>query len=92
MRIFNLVPRLTPDAAQTLWFELEPAFDEPGAGISLEGSAVTYLSAAGLQVLLMAQRRVAADGKKFALTAPSQALQEALCCMGADDIFAEAMA
>jgi anti-anti-sigma regulatory factor len=85
MRTIELVARVTPDSAQALWYELESRFDAAGAkpDIVIDGSAVRHLSAAAVQVLLIAQRRAHRDGGSVALTAASPECQDCLRVMGA---------
>ncbi|MDO8882228.1 MAG: STAS domain-containing protein [Pseudotabrizicola sp.] len=85
MRTLELVARVTPDSAQALWYDLESRFDAAGARpeIAIDGSAVRHLSAAAVQVLLMAQRRAKRDGGVVSLIAASPECCECLRIMGA---------
>lgn len=51
---------------------------DAAARVVLDLSAVTYISSAGLRVLLLAARRARAGGGRFALAAPQPAVREVL--------------
>jgi ABC-type transporter Mla MlaB component len=75
--LIQLDPRLTQDAAVALWDQISA---HPGA-LALDASQVRHLSAAALQVLLVAARRA-----PLRLDAPSDALCDALTRLGAGDL------
>src|SRR5690606_5098148 len=56
MRRIEPLPRLTLDAAHGLWGDMETAFIDEGHGVELDLSAVSYLSAAALQVMIVGRR------------------------------------
>lgn len=91
MRTIELVARVTPDSAQALWYELESGFEAGGnkPAIVLNAAAVRHLSAAALQVLLVAQKRAARDGGRLQVTAPSVEFRDCLRVMGARALFEE---
>ena len=91
MRRIELVARVTPDSAQALWYELESRFDAPGAraDIAIDGSAVRHLSAAAVQVLLVAERRAKRDGGSVTLVAASDECRACLRTMGSLSLIAE---
>ena len=72
MREIKLVSRLTLDAAQLLWIEIESALDESDLGVELNAAKVTYLSAAALQVMLATKYICVADRKELKITSPSE--------------------
>jgi anti-anti-sigma regulatory factor len=94
MRTIELVARVTPDSAQALWYELESGFDAAGAkpNITLTAAAVRHLSAAGLQVLLVAGHRARREGGRLRITAPSPEFKECLRLMGALSLIEEGAA
>ncbi len=85
MRKIELVPRVTPDSAQALWYELEAGFDTTGATpvIELDGAGVRHLSAAALQVILVARQRALRDGGSLVIARASDDLCAGLRHMGA---------
>jgi anti-anti-sigma factor len=60
----------------------------PGARVVLDLSAITYISSAGLRVLLKAAKEARAAGGAFALAAPQPAVREVLDVSGFDRIIA----
>jgi anti-anti-sigma regulatory factor len=87
MRLIQLVPRLTTDAAQTLWLEIETECDSPGQpGVRLNASGVRHLGAAGLQGLLIARARLHREGGRLEIEAPSDEFLAGLDHMGAPDL------
>jgi anti-anti-sigma factor len=71
--------------------ELEPrllALLAPGARVVLDLAAVTYVSSAGLRVLLKAAKQARARQAGFALAAPRAAVREVLEVSGFDRIMA----
>ncbi|MFN7222676.1 MAG: STAS domain-containing protein [Paracoccaceae bacterium] len=94
MRTIELVARVTPDSAQALWYELESAFDAAGAKprLTLDASAVRHLSAAAVQVLLVARNRARREGGTVLISTPSPEFRECLRVMGAGVLVAEDMA
>lgn len=91
MRTIELVARITPDSAQALWYELENGLESAGGkgAISLNAAAVRHLSAAALQVLLVASRRAERDGTRLKIVSPSPEFVESLRLMGASALVAE---
>lgn len=94
MRTIELVARVTPDSAQALWYDLESRYDAAGAkpDISIDASAVRHLSAAAVQVLLVARQRAKRDGGALTLTAVSPECRDSLRVMGALSLITEDMA
>lgn len=94
MRTIEIVARLTPDAAQALWYELESRFEGGGAKplIDLNASGVRHLSAAALQVLLVAGKRAARDGGRLEICSPSDEFRECARLMGAQSLLEETVA
>lgn len=94
MRKIDLVPKLTPDSAQALWYELEAELDGAGGQpeVILDAKAVLHLSAAALQVLLVAQGRARRQGGSLTLANASDACVQALQTLGAQDQFGGAAA
>ncbi|NEX45731.1 STAS domain-containing protein [Pseudotabrizicola algicola] len=94
MRTIELVARVTPDSAQALWYELESRFDTAGSkpAITVDASAVRHLSAAAVQVLLVAQRRAQRDGGALVLASPSPDCVDCLRVMGATALIGEGVA
>ncbi|PJF11145.1 STAS domain-containing protein [Pseudorhodobacter sp. MZDSW-24AT] len=94
MRTIELVARVTPDSAQALWYELESQFDGAGPkpALVIDAQAVRHLSAAAVQVLLVAQKRAQRDGGTLSLITPSPECQECLRVMGATSLIGEAVA
>lgn len=62
-----------------------------GAPVTLEGSSTQRVGGAALQVLLSARRQWAEDGHGWKIEAPSDALRDALCLMGASYLLEEGM-
>jgi anti-anti-sigma factor len=60
----------------------------PGARVVLDLSAVTYISSAGLRIVLKAAKQARAGGGGFALAAPQPAVREVLEVSGFDRIIA----
>ncbi|MFN3844950.1 MAG: STAS domain-containing protein [Paracoccaceae bacterium] len=91
MRTIELVARVTPDSAQALWYELESGFDAAGArpSLTIDASAVRHLSAAAVQVLLVARSRARRDGGNLLISTPSPEFRECLRVMGAGVLVAE---
>ncbi|MFN4155270.1 MAG: STAS domain-containing protein [Paracoccaceae bacterium] len=91
MRKIELAAKVTPDSAQALWYELESRFDAAGAksGITIDAAAVRHLSAAAVQVLLVAHKRAQRDGGALVITAPSPECIHCLRIMGALSLIAE---
>lgn len=85
MRKIELQPKLTPDCAQALWYDLDAGYDASGDAqtVSLDAGQVRHISAAALQVLLVAKARLAKDGGVFLLTNPTPELTQALQSLGA---------
>lgn len=85
MRTIELVARVTPDSAQALWYELESGFDGSGAkqATCINAAAVQHLSAAAVQVLLVAQKRALRDGTGLQVANPSAEFLQGLRIMGA---------
>ncbi len=82
--MIRLAPRLTTDAARALWQTLAPDVVAGDAQhISLDCSAVTFLGAAALQVLLMAQASVGPRGGSLRLESPSDGFLRDLSMLGA---------
>ncbi|GEM_PF-6443499 len=86
MRRIEPLPRLTLDAAHGLWDDMETAFSDEGSGVELDLSAVSYLSAAALQVMIVGRRRLLELGKTFVLYAPSPDCVAAIDIMGARQV------
>ena len=91
MRKIELAAKVTPDSAQALWYELESRFEAAGAkpGITIEAAAVRHLSAAAVQVLLVAHKRAQRDGGALVLAAPSPECLDCLRIMGASSLIGE---
>lgn len=83
MRRIEPMPRLTLDAAQGLWDDMETAFADPATGVELDLSGVSYLSAAAVQAMIVARRRLLELGKAFVLLTPSPESTVAIDIMGA---------
>jgi anti-anti-sigma factor len=60
----------------------------PGARVVLDLAAVSYISSAGLRVLLKAAKQARGQGAGFALAAPQPAVREVLDISGFDRIIA----
>ena len=91
MRTIELVSRVTPDSAQALWYELESGLNAAGDRpcITLDASSVRHLSAAGLQVLLVAGQRARRDGGTLRILAASAEFKECLRVMGGQSLIEE---
>lgn len=87
----ELAARVTPDSAQALWYELESRFDAAGPkpALVIDAAAVRHLSAAAVQVLLVARQRAQRDGGALVMTAPSPDCVECLRIMGASSLLSE---
>ncbi|MFN4130656.1 MAG: lipid asymmetry maintenance protein MlaB [Paracoccaceae bacterium] len=94
MRTLELVAKVTPDSALALWYELESRFDAAGAkpSITIDAAAVRHLSAAAVQVLLVAQKRAQREGGAVVITSPSAECVDCLRVMGASALIGEGMA
>lgn len=94
MRTIELVAKVTPDSAQALWYELESRFDGAGPkpAITIDANAVRHLSAAAVQVLLVAQKRAQRDGGALTILSPSAECMECLRVMGASSLIGEDVA
>lgn len=79
--ILTLPTRLDVDAACALWIEVSRSDGD----IHFDASTLTYLGAAGLQVLLMAQRRPAGQENRTVLINAGSACLSNLAQMGASD-------
>ena len=80
MRRIELQPKLTPDCAQALWYDLDAG--EETSGICLDASNVRHVSGAALQVLLVAKARFDGDAG-FRIENPSDDFLRSLETMGA---------
>jgi anti-anti-sigma regulatory factor len=91
MRTIELVSRVTPDSAQALWYELESGLNGGGDKpcITLDARAVRHLSAAALQVLLVADQRARRDGGMLRIVAASTEFRECLRVMGGQSLLEE---
>lgn len=91
MREIELAARVTPDSAQALWYELERGLDRAGAkpDITIDARAVRHLSAAAVQVLLVARKRVQRDGGVLVIADPSPECIDCLRIMGASSLIGE---
>jgi anti-anti-sigma regulatory factor len=87
MRRIELQPKLTPDCAQALWYDLD-AGDET-SGLCLDASNVRHVSGAALQVLLVAKARFQGDAG-FRIENPSAEFMRSLDTMGAVALVEEA--
>jgi anti-anti-sigma regulatory factor len=94
MRRIELLAKLTPDSAQALWYNLDAGYDAAGdaPATTLDAAEVRHLSAAALQVLLVAKARFAKDGGVLHLTNPSEEFLQALHTMGATTLIEEGVA
>lgn len=94
MRRIELLAKLTPESAQALWYNLDAGYDASGdaPAAMLDAADVRHLSAAALQVLLVAKARYAKDGGALHLTNPSDEFVQALQTMGASTLFEEGVA
>ena len=90
MHRIELAQRVTPDSAQALWYELESSFDRAGPrSVTVDASGVRHLSAAALQVLMVAHKRAMRDGGSLIVLAPSAQFLDCIMVMGAEDLVAE---
>ncbi|MEM8753501.1 MAG: STAS domain-containing protein [Pseudomonadota bacterium] len=79
----ELEPALKAPAAEALLATLK---DNRGVDLTLDGSKVTFLSGACLQVLLSAMETWRADGVSLAISAPSDELKLDAAILGAADM------
>ena len=77
--------RLDTTTAGSLQEALIPAFDT-AKDISLDFSAIDYVSSAGLRVLLMGQKKALATGGKLSLKGVSEDVMEVLEMTGFDEM------
>lgn len=91
MRKIELAAKVTPDSAQALWYELESRFDDARVkpDIMIDATAVRHLSAAAVQVLLVARKRARRDGGTLTIAAPSPECIDGLRIMGALSLIGE---
>ena len=59
--------------------------EHPDAGLHIDASLVSILSARAVEVLLVAQARCAQSGLPFGVSAPSAAFISSLAALGLDD-------
>ena len=90
MHKIELPSKLTPDAAQALWYDLDVGYDASSGGLAIvvDASQVRHVSAAALQVLIVAKTRFSKDGG-FLLSNPSTEFLQCLKPMGASSLFEE---
>ena len=91
MRKIELVPKVTPESAQALWYEMEAEIEAAGnrTTLVLDLRHVRHLSAAAIQVLIVARERLHKLGRTFTLASPSDETIAALRQMGALPLFEE---
>lgn len=94
MRKIDLVPRVTPDIAQALWYEIEAELDSTGrsAVVVCDASAVRHFSSAALQMLMVAQAHARRNHGQLVIANPSDDAFASLSSMGALSLLDEVIA
>lgn len=82
----RLAGRVDTNTSEALGEALARAMDPP-AHITLDMEAVTYLSSAGLRVLLAAQKNATANGKDLVLRCVAAPIVEVLDAVGFLEFF-----
>ena len=74
--VWAMEGRLDATASAQLQKELETIWDDLGKDIVFDFTALSYISSAGLRVLLMTEKRARACGVQFTVTGASQTVRE----------------
>jgi len=82
---FALSGRLDANASPQFQTDLIPAFDEAGV-VELDLAALTYVSSAGLRVLLLGEKTAKSKGAVMSIRNVSQDIKEVFDMTGFSDI------
>jgi anti-anti-sigma factor len=87
--VLSLFGRLDALTSPLLEERLLPLLEDPRGArrLILEGSALTYVSSAGLRVFLLAHRRLAAEGGNLAFAGLTRQVLDLLQLAGLQDLF-----